>query len=116
LLPSSPGGFEGSWPYRTYPCAKKTLFFQSCKFFLPFSHFFSKYAPGRVFHGVKILLFKGNHRMNSQTLCWYLLKKNSCSTFVLSIVARLGLYILKYDKISPFWGIKWEKYSYHLTC
>ncbi|HCK23683.1 MAG TPA: hypothetical protein DHW31_02700 [Bacteroides graminisolvens] len=26
LLRSSPGGFEGSWPYRTYPGAKVGIF------------------------------------------------------------------------------------------
>ena len=35
LLRSSPGGFKGSWPYRTYPfCGcKGTIFFLLCKFF-----------------------------------------------------------------------------------
>ncbi|MCI5580669.1 MAG: hypothetical protein MR387_05045, partial [Phocaeicola plebeius] len=38
LLRSSPGGFEGSWPYGTYPCflfagAKVGIFFESAMLF-----------------------------------------------------------------------------------
>jgi hypothetical protein len=31
LLRSSPGGFTGSWPYRTYPAAKVDIFSYSAR-------------------------------------------------------------------------------------
>ncbi|MBR3984370.1 MAG: hypothetical protein IKJ92_05340, partial [Bacteroidaceae bacterium] len=41
LLRSSPGGFKGSWPYRTYPFLRReiTTFFLTCQIFLSQKHF-----------------------------------------------------------------------------
>ena len=37
LLRSSPGGFEGSWPYRTYPAAKVDIFSNTTSVYVTFS-------------------------------------------------------------------------------
>ena len=38
LLHSCPGGFKGSWPYKTYPNAKVPLLFKVANFFLMVAH------------------------------------------------------------------------------
>ena len=41
LLWSNPGGFQGSWPYRTYPGAKIRISFQFADFFNALNNIFS---------------------------------------------------------------------------
>nr|DAZ07297.1 MAG TPA: hypothetical protein [Caudoviricetes sp.] len=58
LLRSSPGGFEGSWPYRTYPGAKVGIFIKPA---IGSLHFFVRFIS-------KHLLFRD---LKSKKKCFF---------------------------------------------